>query len=284
MRATMPARDGPRRVSPMELADRSIRENSEFLIGSVLVNVIFPESMGSSEDWTDDEIAGAMSGIALGISQYMQKALWFNDLSFIYNYSNFKRVPVAMEPIESDMSTDDIWIGEVLANLNYTDGAYMGSHALNNATRNAFKTDWVFTAFIADMSNHYSATPPSPDPGCWGRGRLRRVLVPRRALSSRAVSGLPLRLRARLRPRLHSRDEPHLLGARRVRVRGDVVQRQVGVSRGFEQEHALSVVPGNGAVHHAEQLSSLHGTAADMRLHGRGRSAFRAWRSALRRI
>jgi hypothetical protein len=44
----------------------------------------------------------------------------------------------------------------------------MGSHALNNATRNVFKTDWVFTAFIADMSNHYSASPPSPDPGCWG--------------------------------------------------------------------------------------------------------------------
>ncbi len=168
VRATMPAGGGPRRGSTMELADRSIRENSEFLIGSVLVNVIFPESQGSSENWTDDEIAGAMSGIALGISQYMQHALWFNDLRFIYNYVNFSRVPVTMEPIESDMSTDDIWIGEALRNLGYADGAYMGAHALNNATRNVFKTDWVFTAFIADMSDHYSATPPSPDPGCWG--------------------------------------------------------------------------------------------------------------------
>lgn len=168
VRATMPARDGPRSVSPLELADRSIRENSEFLIGSVLVNVIFPESAGSSEDWTEDEIGGAISGIALGISQYMQKALWFNDLRFIYNYADFRRIPVTMEPIESDMSTDDIWIGEVLENLDYPYGAYMGAHALNNATRNVFKTDWVFTAFIADMSNHYSATPPSPDPGCWG--------------------------------------------------------------------------------------------------------------------
>jgi hypothetical protein len=168
VRATMPVRDGPRQVSPMELADRSIRENSEFLIGSVLVNVIFPESAGSSEDWTDQEIGRALAGIALGISQYMQRALWFNDLSFIYNYKAFTRVPVSMEPIESDMSTDDIWIGEALSNLNYTDGAYLGAHALNNATRNSFKTDWVFTAFIADMSNHYSADPPSPDPGCWG--------------------------------------------------------------------------------------------------------------------
>jgi hypothetical protein len=168
VRATTPVGEGPRRGSPMELADRSIRENSEFLVGSVLVNVIFPESAGSSEDWTDQEIGGAMSGIALGISQYMQRALWFNDLSFIYNYNNFKRVPVTMEPIESEMSTDDIWIGEAISNLGYSGGAYFGAHALNNATRNSFKTDWVFTAFIADMSNHYSAAPPSPDPGCWG--------------------------------------------------------------------------------------------------------------------
>jgi hypothetical protein len=168
VRATTPARDGPPQVSPMELADRSIRENSEFLVGSVLVNVVFPESAGSSEDWTDDEIGGALSGIALGISQYMQKTLWFNDLRFIYNYNDFKRVPVSMEPIESDMSTDDIWIGEAIQNLGYPGGAYFGTHTFNNATRNSMKTDWVFTAFVADMGNHYSATPPSPDPGCWG--------------------------------------------------------------------------------------------------------------------
>jgi|WetSurMetagenome_2_1015567.scaffolds.fasta_scaffold19586_4 hypothetical protein len=168
VRATTPVRNGPCRVSPTELADRSIRENSEFLVGSVLVNVIFPESMGSSENWTDDEISGAISGIALGISQYMQRALWFADLSFIYNYSNFERVPVTMEPIESNMDIDYIWMGEALSNLGYPGGDIVGAHSLNNATRNTFKTDWVFTAFIADMSDHYDADPPSPDPGCWG--------------------------------------------------------------------------------------------------------------------
>jgi hypothetical protein len=168
VRGTMPATGGPRRGSTMELADRSIRENSEFLVGSVLINVIFPESAGSSEDWTEDEISGAISALALGLSQYMQKALWYNDLSFVYNYTGFRRIPTTMEPIESDMGTDDIWIGEVLRNLGYDYGAYYGAHLLNNATRNTYGTDWVFTAFIADMSNHYSATPPSPDPGCWG--------------------------------------------------------------------------------------------------------------------
>lgn len=164
VRATTPVRDGPRRASPTELADRSIRENSELLVGSVLINIIFPESLGPSEDWTDDEIAGAMSGIALGISQYVQRTLWFDDLSFVYNYNNFKRVPVTMEPIESDMSTDDIWIGEALSNLGYAGGAYFGAHTLNNAMRNTFKTEWVFTALVADMSNHYS---DDPVVGCW---------------------------------------------------------------------------------------------------------------------
>jgi hypothetical protein len=165
IRATTPS--GPRLGSPMELTDRGIQQNSEFLIGSVAVNVIFPESRGHDEDWTDQEITDALSALSLGVSQYMEQALWV-DLSFTYNYKNFKRVPVTMEPIESSMSTDPIWMGEALENLGYNDGAYVGAHELNTHVRDSLKTDWVFTVFIADMSNHYDANAPSPDPGCWG--------------------------------------------------------------------------------------------------------------------
>jgi hypothetical protein len=96
IRATTPA--GPRTGSPMQLADRGIQQNSEFMIGSVCINVVFPESQGHDEDWTDQDIADAMSAISLGIEQYVEKALWV-DLSFVYNFKNFKFVPVAMEPI-----------------------------------------------------------------------------------------------------------------------------------------------------------------------------------------
>ncbi|MGD1048871.1 MAG: T9SS type A sorting domain-containing protein [Candidatus Krumholzibacteriaceae bacterium] len=165
IRATSPS--GPRTGSPRELTDRGIQQNSEFMIGSIAVNVIFPESTGHDEDWTDQEIADAMSAISLGVSQYMEQALWV-DMSFTYNFKNFKRVPVTMEPIESNMNTDPIWMGQALADLGYDEGAYVGAYELNQHVRDSLQTDWVFTVFVANMANHYNANAPSPDPGCWG--------------------------------------------------------------------------------------------------------------------
>jgi hypothetical protein len=160
---------GPRLGSPREMTDRGANQNSEFMIGNVLVNIIFPESVSGSESWTDQEIANAIADMIAGIQEYSNRAAWMPaPLRFVYNYRDFSRVPVSIEPIESSMATDHIWIGEALANLGYTGGAYFGTHQLNNATRSAFKTDWVFTAFIVDMSAHYDPNPPRPDPGCWG--------------------------------------------------------------------------------------------------------------------
>ena len=166
VRATTPA--GPRRGSPMEIEERGISQNSEFLIGSVLINVIFPESAGGAENWTDQEITEALAAINLGLSDYQYQAQWVT-LSFILNYKNFKRVPVTMEPIESNTSTDFLWISEALGYLGYGGGnAWISAHELNTHARDSLKTDWVFTAFVADMSDHYTEDPPSPDPGCWG--------------------------------------------------------------------------------------------------------------------
>lgn len=165
VRATTPP--GPRMGSTRELLDRGPMQNSEFMLGKVLVNIIFPESSGGSEDWTEEEIANAVADMALGLQQYLQRASW-TELSFTYNYRNFIRVPVSMEPIESNMGTDYMWIGEAMQNLGYSGGAYYAPHLLNNSTRNVFKTDWVFTAFVADMSAHYDPNAPRPDPGCWG--------------------------------------------------------------------------------------------------------------------
>jgi hypothetical protein len=153
---------GPRCGSPMDLLDRGISQNSEFMIGSVLLNVIFPESMGNGENWTDDEISSALVAMTLGIAQYQARATW-TDLSFTIN--RYIRVPVSMEPIRSDMSTDGIWIGEVIANIGYNQGALYGTHLLNNATRARFGTEWAYTAYIVDMSNHYENYTAD---SCWG--------------------------------------------------------------------------------------------------------------------
>jgi hypothetical protein len=167
IRATAPP--GPQRGSPLEIEARGIDQNSEFLMGTVLINVVFPESAGASEDWTDQEISDALSSLNLGLFEYQQQAR-FVTLNFILNYKPFVRAPVMMEPIESrSPNTDFEWIMEALGNLGYEgDNAWMRAYDLNTRTRTSFKTDWVFTAFVADMSNHYRPDASSPDPGCWG--------------------------------------------------------------------------------------------------------------------
>ncbi len=155
-------RRGPQSGSPMEITERGFRQNSEFMIGSVLINIVFPESAGGGEDWTDDEIAEAVSGIALGVTEYQRKANWV-DLDFTYNYEDYIRIPISMEPIEVGnwKSTDSLWIREAMNYLGHgdEDTYWLKVHALNNETRERFGTDWVLTAFIVDSSEHH--------PGCW---------------------------------------------------------------------------------------------------------------------
>lgn len=164
VRATTPL--GPRLGSTLEMTERGPNQNSEFLIGSVLLNVVFPESAGPSENWTDTEIADAITAMTLGLQQYLDRATWL-PLTITYNYRPYVRVPVSVEPITCCMDNDYLWVGEALRNLGYDDwGAYGDAHAFNNATRAVYKTEWVYTAFIADMSSHY----PVPDGVCCWRG------------------------------------------------------------------------------------------------------------------
>jgi hypothetical protein len=146
--------EGPLRGSPSELQERAMDQNSEFLLGSVLVNIIVPESMDGSESWTDEEIGAALSRLAIGCQEYQQHALW-TDLRFVYNYEEFLRVPVSREPIEGDWATDPIWISEALEHLGYFDeDERVQIHLLDNDTRAEYRTDWVFTAFIVDASEN----------------------------------------------------------------------------------------------------------------------------------
>ncbi|HSG29837.1 MAG TPA: hypothetical protein VLA34_15250, partial [Candidatus Krumholzibacterium sp.] len=77
---------GGRQGTPLEMAVRNIDQNSEFLIGSVLVNVIFPEGMTGSENWTDEEIAAALRDISGAFSRIQQVANWV-DLSITTHHS-----------------------------------------------------------------------------------------------------------------------------------------------------------------------------------------------------
>ena len=147
--------DGPRQGTALDIVERTIWQNSEFLLGSVLINVIFPESQTGTENWTDDEISEVMQFITRGCDEFMQHALW-TDLNFTFNYQDYRRVPVTNEPIEVEM--DEVWISEALTYLGYSGEDHLiQAHNFNNATRVQHNTEWVFTAFVVDASEN----------GCW---------------------------------------------------------------------------------------------------------------------
>ncbi len=159
----------PREGAPAQIADRAMDQNSEFLIGNVLINLIFPESSGGvqSENWTDDEIGNAVRDVYLGLSQYQNEARWV-PLAFEVNCPSLhRRVPVSREPIEGDWNTDPIWISEAITYLAESYDIEIPSdapasemtHYFNNAMRardlgddGLLLYDWVFTAFVADAS------------------------------------------------------------------------------------------------------------------------------------
>ncbi|UCF06081.1 MAG: T9SS type A sorting domain-containing protein [bacterium] len=136
-----------------EIVDRKIDQNSEFMIGTVLINIIFPESVGEVENWTDDEITGVINGFSPWLNSLQGQIHWV-DLNFIYNYIDNIRIPVSYEPVLCHIDNDHLWISEALEYLGYanTNGHLYQAHSLNNDTRLKYGADWVFTAFVVDVS------------------------------------------------------------------------------------------------------------------------------------
>ncbi|MFB3880144.1 MAG: S-layer homology domain-containing protein [Armatimonadota bacterium] len=133
-------------------------QTSEYLMGSVIVSLVFVESNGAidtqTENWTSGEeanvVAECLAGANWWISQYPYAA---SPLSFtwVYNYAR----QTGYEPINRSSSDDGLWIAEALTGLGYscTSSTYF-SAARNyvNDLRNSNNKDWGYAAFIVDSS------------------------------------------------------------------------------------------------------------------------------------
>ncbi len=134
------------------LSDRNVHQNSEFLVGDVLVQLIYPESNegigGEQEDWSDRELGEAVSG-AIGAMLAFQER--FHQVPIHYVFRTYERAPTQYEPIAYNMTTDSVWIADVMRKLGYGRRTYLYQvHDFNNYWRNYYGTDWAFTAFVAN--------------------------------------------------------------------------------------------------------------------------------------
>ena len=139
-------------AAPGAVAERNIQQNAEFLVGDVLLQLVYPESDGAAEDWTDREIADASSGAYAAAAAY-QSMFGYAPMHFVIKTE--PRVPTTFEPIQTGMDDHPMWIRQAMEYLGVDPGKTtdLMVHDYNNQGRSYYGTDWVFTAFIADAAN-----------------------------------------------------------------------------------------------------------------------------------
>ncbi|UCH83308.1 MAG: T9SS type A sorting domain-containing protein [Candidatus Latescibacterota bacterium] len=133
---------------------RNIQQNSELLLGTVLIQLVLPESRyapQNNENWSDQGIAGA-TGQAAAAVIYFQNTYEKIPMNFIFK--DYVRIHTTMEPINFEIREVD-WIADVMHTLDYdceatTGGVLTAVHEFNNDKRQQYGTQWVFTAFIAN--------------------------------------------------------------------------------------------------------------------------------------
>jgi hypothetical protein len=124
-----------------------IYDTSEFMLGSVALGVILPESDGSidpsSENWTQAELDNVTSEIIAALDWYVSEAGW-RDLTWytVFYYS----VPTGYEPITRPSTQESLWKTQVLTYLGYT-----GDTDFANDVRNTVGTDWGVLALVKDV-------------------------------------------------------------------------------------------------------------------------------------
>ncbi len=130
-------------------------DTSEFMLGSIAMVFILPESDGSIdpdlEDWTQAEQDTVTAEVLAGLDWWVARARW-RDLTFhpVFLYS----VPTGFEPISRSSYDEHLWVSDCLYSLGYAGFPYpLCIYEFANDVRDSLGTDWVVVAFIADSSD-----------------------------------------------------------------------------------------------------------------------------------
>lgn len=138
---------------------RSLSQNSEILTGRVRVYLLFPESNGAVdgkiETWYEGDGTTVNQDFLNARSNAFAALLFWQGAyrSMGIEYDVFdKIVPTSYEPILHQMGNDDLWVMDVLRQLepdiealHITDEISAG-HLFNEKRRGS--SDWIYTAFI----------------------------------------------------------------------------------------------------------------------------------------
>lgn len=140
-------------------AEPDFRETSQFLMGSVAVGIVLPESNGatdpSSENWTEAQRTRIVSEIVNALNWWVERQPAAN-ISFVYDNVAAKIAPTAVEPITRPWNDQSYWIADTMNALGFTSpsGSYFDQVRSYNAhLRDTYHTDWAFTIFVVNSEN-----------------------------------------------------------------------------------------------------------------------------------
>ncbi|GAB4423997.1 MAG: hypothetical protein Kow0031_02780 [Anaerolineae bacterium] len=140
-------------------------QTSEYLYGSVQVDLFLPESNGSfdssSETWSTTRRNQVVSEVTAGLTWWAATATQGGhpgaNLSFnITTYDPFNAystVNTRYEPIRRPSSDDDLWIEEILGHLGYTGSAFSAARSFAHDRRTSLGRKWALLIFVADSAN-----------------------------------------------------------------------------------------------------------------------------------
>ncbi len=125
---------------------------TDFMIGNVVVSVIFPESNGTQdpniETWSPARQAQVMAQIMAGHEWWTQQNTR-SPLSFTYVSQT---VTTKYEPITRPYYDEALWIPEIMAKLGYNGSRFTSARNYANALRTQHNADWAFTIFVVDSN------------------------------------------------------------------------------------------------------------------------------------
>lgn len=154
---------------PAGAQDRMV---SEFMLGSISLNVILPESTGavdpSAENWDESREAQVLAGVVAGAQWLLERGPASPSgaaLSFTYHLYSGRtdlRASTSYEPITRAADAthepgagEGLWTNQILDAFGYASypDRWAKARAFDNDTRNADGTNWAVTLFVADSLN-----------------------------------------------------------------------------------------------------------------------------------
>ncbi len=123
---------------------------SDFMIGNVVVSIVFVESNGTQdpniENWTEERKSQVLSEVMDGLDWWTQQNSR-SKLTFTYVSQT---VNTRYEPITRPYYDESLWIPEIMSQLGYTGTRWISTRNYVNTLRAQHNADWGFVIFVVD--------------------------------------------------------------------------------------------------------------------------------------